>query len=142
MLLDDRDSGAAHHRAEPNCDFHRAGKVRIVEAIVVADALARSEFDIRAAEGVGLPGAEVRERHSTASADTCVDRVYLADESMWRKCFGSEDEQNGPVRGGATTQYSQRYERVAPTKKSAILLVRSPNDFRHGQIARGSRNAR
>jgi hypothetical protein len=46
----------------------------------------------------------------------------------------SEDEQNGRVRGGATKQYPQRYERVAPTKKSAILLVRSPNDFRHGLI--------
>ncbi|MBL9119850.1 MAG: CRTAC1 family protein [Phycisphaerae bacterium] len=50
----------------------------------------------------------------------------------------SEGEQEGRVPhvegGGATKQYPQRYERVAPTKESALLLVRSPNDFRHGLL--------
>jgi hypothetical protein len=45
-----------------------------------------------------------------------------------------EDEQKVRVRGGATKQYPQRYERVAPTKKSAFLLVRGPNGFRNGLV--------
>jgi hypothetical protein len=52
------------------------------------------------------PPAAWRRRGLASALETPALRQPVAS-SPWRKCFGSEDEQNGRVRGGATKQYPQ-----------------------------------
>src|ERR1051325_2266756 len=68
-FLHDADFGADGHFRERDRHRHDAGQVRVVEAIRVADALARHELEVLATEGMALAGGEVPERHLVRAAD-------------------------------------------------------------------------
>jgi hypothetical protein len=61
-------------------DFAR--QVRIVEAVGVADALVRNEFQIFAAEGMAFAGGEVRERHLECAAHLGVHVMHPGRKAM------------------------------------------------------------
>ncbi|MNP36087.1 hypothetical protein D3C76_1294500 [compost metagenome] len=68
--------------------MHLPGQIGVVEAIRVADALARLQLEILAAEGMAVAGGEIRERHAKAAADAGLQLRHLAGEAMGRQPFG------------------------------------------------------
>jgi hypothetical protein len=87
-FLGDADFGAAKDLAENDRGLHFAGEVGVVEFVAVADAFVRFEFEVGAAEGMGLAGVEVGEGHFVAAADLGVEVMDFAGESVWREPFG------------------------------------------------------
>src|SRR6185437_365853 len=80
--------GAAGDSAKSDGGGHLARQVGVFEAIVVADALARHEFPVGAAEAVAIAAGEVAERHPVAAADPGVELVHLAGEAVRRQPLG------------------------------------------------------
>src|SRR5437868_9093408 len=67
-FLYDVQLSSAEHLLQGNRRLHRAGKVRIVELVRVADALVRRQLEKSSAKGVAFSGGEIRERHPVGAA--------------------------------------------------------------------------
>jgi hypothetical protein len=67
-------------------DFSR--QVWVVKFVGVTDAAMRRQLAIFSTEGMSRAGAEVGERHFEGAADSCLQVVHLAGESVRRKPFG------------------------------------------------------
>ena len=67
--------------------LHLTRQIRVIESVSVDDAFVLSQLKILSSEGVTLPGGEIGERHPVSAANSCLELVNLARESIWRKPF-------------------------------------------------------
>jgi hypothetical protein len=83
--LDDGEVRAAGDLAEVDCDLDLARQVGIVELVRVAQALARHELQVLAAEGMAAVRGEVAERHPEGAADPGLKVMDGAGEAVGRQ---------------------------------------------------------
>ncbi|CDX17634.1 conserved hypothetical protein [Mesorhizobium plurifarium] len=80
--LGDVDLGADRHFLQDHGHLDLARQIGIVEAVGVAQALARDELDKFATEGMAAAGGEVAEGHLVGSADLALELVHRAGKAV------------------------------------------------------------